>query len=385
MLISSVDSTLNSRTLNIVHLIEPGSGGSLRHVIDLARAQADTGHHVTIIYSPLRLEAAYGAELQNLSNVTLHELPMHRAPHASDVKNLFKLVQILRRAKPDILHAHSTKAGLLARKARVYIKTKIIYTPHAWMSMNPDMPAWQKSLYAAYEKSMSFLTDRIIVLSRHEYEHALSLGISAKKLVMAQNGAPPLPFADRAALRAAANISDEKFVVGFIGRLSAQKNPELALQALAVAKQQNPNLILYMIGNGKLLPACQALAETLGIANDIRWLGAADARLHYAAMDLLLVTSRYEGMPYSFLEALQAGAPIVTTDVGGSESCIIPNQTGAIVPADASHIAREIAKIAGDTTIHDGMRFASRARAQNFGIVQMLESVTAVYTDALGE
>jgi glycosyltransferase involved in cell wall biosynthesis len=370
--------------LNIVHLIEPGSGGTMRHALDLARAQADISHNVTMIYSPLRLEAAYEQQLRKLPNVLLRVLPMQRAPHASDIDNLSRLIKFLRAEKPDILHAHSTKAGLLARLARLFVKTRVIYTPHAWLSMNPDMKAWQKNIYALYEKILSYLTDKIIVLSRHEYNHARALGIPARKLMLAQNGIAPAPPADRHALRAAQNIREDQWVVGFVGRLTAQKDPELAIRAFAKAQAQMPNLILYLIGDGELMLTCLSLAEKLGVAANIRWLGGVDARPHYAAMDLLLATSRYEGMPYSFLEAIDAGVPILTTDVGGCDSCIIEGQTGTVAMAHENALAARMVEILSDADWRGAMALAARDHAKHFTIPTMLKSVMAVYAAALG-
>ena len=376
MLVSGVDSRLN-----IVHVIEPGSGGAMRHVLDLARAQADTSHAVSVIYSPLRLEAGYEAQLQALVNVKLYPLPMHHAPHVADVGSLWGLVKILRAEKPDILHAHSTKAGLLARLARLFVKTHVVYTPHGMMSLNPEMPKWKKKIYGAYEKVMSCLTDRMVVLSFHEFESAQSLGLG--KLTLAQNGVTPAPVVDRSALRAVEKIQPEQLVVGFVGRMAFPKNPSLAVAAFAKAKKQLPNLLLYMIGDGELRLGAQQMAKNLGIAADVHWLGAVDARGHYAAMDVLLVTSSYEGMPYSFLEALSAGVPIVTTNVGGSETCVIPGQTGEVTDFNADALADGLVKVLGDATMHDALRFTARARARQFGIPQMLESVMAAYAATL--
>jgi glycosyltransferase involved in cell wall biosynthesis len=374
---------VDPKRLNIIHLVEPGSGGAMRHVLDLARAQADVSHNVTIIYSPLRLEADYEAQLRQLPNVALHELLMRRAPHVSDIQNLFELVKILRAEQVDILHAHSTKAGLLARLARIFVRMRVIYTPHGMMTLSPKMPQWKKTIYAAYEKILACFTDKIIVLSRHERDHAVSLGLSADKLMMAQNGAAPLPPSDRAALRAAQNILDHQQVVGFVGRMAFPKNPDLAVAAFAAARNQLPNLVLYMIGDGELMLPCLSMAEAQGLSDDIRWLGGVDARPHYAAMDMLLVTSGYEAMAYSFLEALRAGLPIVTTDVGGSDSCVIPGQTGEVTLAEPDQLANGIVKVLGDPARHDAMRSSARALGEQFGIPQMLQSVMAVYKAAL--
>lgn len=368
--------------LIILHLLEPGGGGTMRHVLDLASEQTRCGHQVHVIYSPLRLEPLFAPQIENLKNVTLHALPMRRAPHLSDITNLFSLIEILRRTQPDILHAHSTKAGMLARLARlarIFVKTKIIYTPHALMTLDPETSAIKKFAYGCYEKLLSPLMHRMIVLSSYEYDHAIALGIPRSKLVMGLNGIQNLPPADRKAIRRQWLAAENDVIVGFVGRLCHQKHPELTIAAFAKAQTESPNLKLVMIGEGELRSRCETLAHDLKVENQIIWLGAADAKEFYAGMDMLLITSRYEGMAYTFIEAIHAGLPIVTTPVGGSDSCVIHHQTGLIVPADINDLANAVLLLANDPTILDAMRFAARATARHFTLAHSAELHHQIY------
>ncbi len=367
--------------MKIIHLIEPGGGGTLRHVIDLASAQAQAGDAVTIIYSPLRLEPLFAPQLFALRKVILYPLPMRRAPHPDDIQNLLSLIQIIRKTNPDILHAHSTKAGMLARLARIFVTTKVIFTPHALMTLDPETRAIKKLCYSIYEKILSPLMHKMIVLSNVEHDQALALGIPANKIVLGLNGIAPLPPVDRDTIRRNWQVADGKVVVGFVGRLSHQKNPQLALKSFALARKAQSNLKLVVIGDGEFRQDCTALAEQLNISADIIWMGAADAKMLYAGMDLLLITSRYEGMAYSFIEALHAGLPIITTAVGGSDRCVIHGQTGLIMPANTAALSDGIIQLSQDAVLRDAMHFAGRSLAREFTINQLHSTTGLFYND----
>ena len=375
--------------LTLVHLLEPGGGGTMRHVMDLAAAQVRAGHHVHVIYSPLRLDPLFATQLDGLalSGVTMHSLPLRRAPHIDDIKNILALVEILRALKPhgrpDILHAHSTKAGLIARLVGLFVKTCVIYTPHALLTLDPATSQWKVMLYGCYERILLPMMRRMIVLSRHEYDHAVGLGVPRAQLVMGLNGITALPPSDRAAMHAAWGVGPDEIVVGFIGRLVRQKNPELAIMAFAKARAQSPKLRLVILGDGELRSACELLAQQFNISAHIIWLGTVDARPFYAGMDILLITSRYEGMAYTFIEALHAGVPVITTDVGGSDSCVMAGQTGFVVPPDADTIADAMVRLANDAPLRDAMHFTARAAARHFTLVEMVAVHEAIYREAL--
>jgi len=370
-------------SLTIVHLLEPGGGGSMRHVLDLAGAQARAGHRVHIIYSPLRLEALFEPQLRALPSVTLHVLPMRRAPHLSDFQNVAELVKILRTARGDILHAHSTKAGMLARMAFWFTKIPVVYTTHGIMTSDPNTSVPVRFAYGVYEKLLSPFMRAIIVLSEQERAHAITLGIPADKIRMGLNGIAPLPLADRDAIRKSWNLLPEHIAVGFVGRLAYPKNPQLAISAFARAAQSAPQLRLVLIGDGVDRALCEELAQSLNISTQIIWLGEVDAKPLYPALDMLIIPSISEGMAYTFIEALHAGLPVIATPVGGSDRCVIDGQTGFIVPHDAEKMAEKILQLSEDAVLRDAMHFAARAHGRNFTLEKMLAAHDAIYQEAL--
>lgn len=363
-----------------MHVLEPGGGGTMRHVIDLATEQARRGHQVHIVYSPVRMEKLFAPQLEQLQGITLHSLPMRRAPHITDISNLWQLVQLVQNVQPNILHGHSTKAGMMVRLARLFTKTKVIYTPHAFMTMNPDMAVWKKFFYASYEQVLSPLMHRLIVLSNQEWQHAQSLGISIRKLAMGLSGVAPMPPA-KPNLRQELGLNKDHIIVGFVGRFAHQKYPELAVESFAIAAQEDSRLRLLMIGSGELETLCKELAAQLDVADKILWLGSVNARDYYGIMDMLLITSRYENMAYTLIEALHAGLPIITPTVGISDNCVQEDQNGFIVPLDATVIGKTILSLANDASLRDAMHTASRIHARHFTLAEMHKHHYAIYHD----
>lgn len=297
--------------MRILLVIEPSGGGSGRHVIDLAQALIEAGHAVSLIYSPLRAEPRFEAEAAALSLRHLEPLPMRRAVGPWDLGTVLALRRLIARLGPfDVVHGHSTKAGALARLAAPASAARV-YTPHAFATQNPGARgAW---LYGAAEALLAWaFCEAVIAVSAEEAVHARRRGLPADRLHVVPNGLATSPSQTRLAARRFLGLSDDQRVVGFVGRLSPQKNPVLFAQAVRLAQARDPRILGVLIGEGELSEAVRAAG---GAA--VRLLGALDARPLMAGFDLFAVTSRYEGLAYAMLEAAAAGLPILSSEVGG--------------------------------------------------------------------
>lgn len=297
--------------MRILLVIEPSGGGSGRHVIDLAQALIEADHAVSLIYSPLRAEPRFEAEAAALSLRHLEPLPMRRAVGPWDLGTVLALRRLIARLGPfDVVHGHSTKAGALARLAAPASAARV-YTPHAFATQNPGARgAW---LYGAAETLLAWaFCEAVIAVSAEEAVHARRRGLPADRLHVVPNGLATSPSQTRLAARRFLGLSDDQRVVGFVGRLSPQKNPVLFAQAVRLAQARDPRILGVLIGEGELSEAVRAAG---GAA--VRLLGALDARPLMAGFDLFAVTSRYEGLAYAMLEAAAAGLPILSSEVGG--------------------------------------------------------------------
>ena len=299
--------------VRILQVIEPSGGGSGRHVVDLSEALIDAGHQVALVYSPLRAEPRFETEVAALPLAALERLPLRREIGLWDFAALRALNRLIARLGPfEILHGHSAKAGALARLAHAPGAARV-YTPHALAMMGAAGLA--KTAAGVVEFGLARArTDAVVAVSTEEAAVARRWGLPKDRLHIVPNGLARAPHRDRSAARRTMDVSDSALIVGFVGRLSPQKDPVRFARAVRLAKQDNPRILGVMIGAG---PLAEAVAEAGGEA--ARSIGDADARRLMAGFDLFVMTSRYEADAYALIEAAALGLPIVTTDVGGTD------------------------------------------------------------------
>lgn len=341
--------------MRICLVLEASGGGAGRHVLDLSRGLITRGHDVHLVYSPVRAEPIFLDALRE-AKVGLSELEMHRGIGPGDFKSAWRLGQLVRRIGPfDIVHGHSSKAGAILRLVPK-LQGKIVYTPHAFRSLDPTTKFTARLFFDVAESLLAFRSDAIILVSRDEYDHARRLGIAGRKLHMIRNSIPPLKMRDRATVRREFGAVDGMLAVGFVGRFSHQKAPEAFVAAMESVMAEHAGVIAVMIGDGDLRDLVADHVKRSPMAERFRLLGARRSEDYLAGFDLLLMTSRYEAMSYVMLEALAARLPLVTTPVAGASETVVQGENGLIVSShDPVDIAKAVAGIVGDPARLAGM------------------------------
>ncbi|AVL52643.1 glycosyltransferase family 1 protein [Roseobacter denitrificans] len=370
--------------LRIALVLETSGGGSGRHALDLAEGLALSGHDVTVIWSPVRAQEDFQTRLLAMPTIKNLQLTMHRAVGLADASSLRALKSLLKAHGPfDVIHGHSSKAGALIRLLPRSIPGARIYTPHAFRTMDPDMGGRARRVYGMIERILAPRGDQIITVSSAEYQHAVGLGINARKLTTVVNGATLHGEADRAAARAFMELGPDDVAVGFIGRLDAQKAPLRFVEAVSLAAKQAPHLRGLVIGDGSL----RAHAEALNTADAVRFLGWQDGPALFPGLDVFCMTSHYEAMPYTLLEALHAGVPIVTTSVGGVEETVNEGVNGFVLPTDstAAEIAEPLIKLATDAGQRDAFGAEAQRMAMTRTVQVMVEDTIRVYQTACAQ
>ncbi len=371
--------------LRILLALEAAGGGAGRHVHDLAAGLLRRNHNVCLVYSPARAEPVLLERLQALPGLSLHPLAMQRAVGPADAVALRALRDLLDRIGPfDILHGHSSKAGALLRLAARQTGTPCLYTPHAFITLNPELDRARRFVYGNIERWLARYADRIICVSQHELRHAHELGIPAARLRLVPNGIQPLPRADRDALRAALGLGDDAICVGSVGRLTAQKAMDRLLSAFAMAAPAGSRTRLLIVGDGPDRAALEQQAARLGISRQLMLAGAADGARLMAAFDLFALSSRYEAGPYVLLEAAARGLPIVMTPTGGAGEIVRDGFNGRIA---ASHELEDLAaclrQLLSDPARRRLMGQHSAELASRFSAERMVEETLAVYRELL--
>lgn len=365
-------STSGEKPLRILLTVESCGAGVGRHVVDLAQGLIGLGHSVDLVYSAERADARFIAGLERLGRAgcRVHEIGFVRSPGLKDVAHVRVLRQLIRRQGPfDVIHAHSSKAGALTRLAVGKGRTARIYSPHAFFTMHPGMGRRGMFLYGTIERMLSRRCEVIIANSDQEKAHAASLRILGDQVHTVHNGLELAPTSERSEARALLGVADDVPVVGFVGRLSPQKAPEVAVAAFRKLLESMPEARLVMIGDGESLPELRRSTADLGDAVD--WRGDFDAPTVIAGFDVLLLPSRYESFGYVLLEALVNGVPVVSTPVGIAEQVVSDPSMGMIVPIDDAEAMGE------------GLRSVLERKRQGEAFVTSLAMVEPYSRDAM--
>jgi len=238
-----------------------------------------------------------------------------------------------------------------------------------------------------FRVTLDRLTNRFVVAETCVAEAvrrwSIERGLPAEKLVTIPNGVDVSAYkADRGKLHGELDLPAEARIALFLGRLSSQKGPDILLDAAAALCHRMPELHFILAGDGPLRGKLHMAAEREGLLSQIHFMGRRDDVAELLAdADLLVLPSRWEGMPNAVLEAMAAARPVVATDVGGCPELVADGQTGLIVPQDdAAALADAIEKIISDPDLGREMGAAGRERAQReFPIEKMVRMNEQLY------
>jgi glycosyltransferase involved in cell wall biosynthesis len=365
--------------------LEAAGGGAGRHVRDLAEGLTQRNHNVCIVYSPDRADEDFVDAIHELPSVSVHELPMRRAVGLHDAGQVRALRRLIRSIGPfDIAHGHSSKAGALLRLAARRERIPCIYTPHAFITLDPEISGLKRFAYGVAERRLAPLARRIICVSNSEYDHAVRLGIIPERLRVVHNGIGRLPPVDRRLIRDRYGLPDEAIVIGCVGRLAHQKAVERLLSAFAMGAADLPNARLMVVGDGPDRQMLEALASRQGLKSRILFTGAVDGASAMAAFDVFALPSRYEALPYVLLEAAARGLPIVMSDTGGAGSVVREGVNGFIVPQrDTEAFSARLLELCRKPFQRERMGQRSIEVARGFTADQMVMDTLAVYEECL--
>ncbi len=312
--------------MKILLVSEPGENGVFRHVEDLADHLIAQGHVVSLAYSDLRSSDRLFALVQRVQKAGGQTVNLQIANdlQLGDFRALSRLWLLCRRFQPDVVHAHSAKAGGLVRLLRrCGVRPKVCYTPHAYYGMGRDR-SLSIRFFTAIERFLAPGTITIN-LSPDELDYGrevLHLDPAHQRLI--PNGVDTRHFspgtaAEKQALRAELGIPAGAMVLGTLGRFSYQKDPATLHRAFRACADHNPNLYLIHVGAGELRDGIQQYAKTHGYNNRVTWIEyLRDPAPFYRMLDGFILSSHYEGLSFAVLEALATNLPLILSDAPGN-------------------------------------------------------------------
>jgi glycosyltransferase involved in cell wall biosynthesis len=351
---------------------QPIDGGVGRHVRDLAGGLVEAGHEVTLC-SP--------APPAGVPDAVAHvPLDLRRAASPrSDVAAVARLTAILRQLRPQVVHAHSSKAGAVARVTRFADpRVPVLYSPHGYAFAGYFTRSSERTAYRWIERALTPLTTRVVCVCEAEARLARTVGADGRVAVI-YNGIAPAP--EGPADPRLVELARRGPVIGALTLLRPGKGLETLIAAAPALLEHHPHAQLAIVGDGPDLDALSDQARALGVADAVTLLGPSrDPLAALRGMDAFVHPSWAESFPYVILEAMSLARPIVASDVGGIGEALVHGRSGLLTPArDERALAGALTDLLDDPARARSLGEEALRRSQLFSCGAMVQRMTDLY------
>ena len=374
-------------------------GGPALHVAHLSRELDQLGYETTLVAG--RVGAGEGSmeyvvDELGIQPVYIDEL-RRELSFGSDGPAIRRIVQLIRRVRPAVLHTHTAKAGAVGRIAALLSGSArppvVVHTFHGHVLRGYFPPA-RAAVFRRIEQVLARSSDALIAVSPEVRDDLVELGVApAAKIAVVRLGLDldqrlSADRSARATVRAELGIPDDSFLIGWLGRMTEIKRVDDLLAACARLRANGVDAYLALVGDGPLRDELEGLAETLGIADRTRFVGFRERVGElYSAFDAVALTSANEGTPVTVIEALACGLPVVATDVGGVSDVVQDGRSGYLVPAmDVAALADRLGRLAGDPDLRSTMGGNGRAFVvPRYSVPRLAQDIDRLYRSLLQE
>ena len=386
-----------SRKVKVLRIIaRMNVGGPAIHVVNLT-AGLDPSRFDSILVTgtenPGEGSLLDLALARRIEPVVIPEIVGQATLKPRDLKALIALYRLIRRERPQIVHTHAAKPGVLGRLAAQLAGVPVVvhtFHGHILHGYYGPLMSW---LLRRMERLLAHCTDRIIAVSEQVKQDLVRYGVAPpEKISVIPLGFDLQPFLDSAGHRGALyrelGLTNGARLVGIVGRIFPIKNHRLFLEAAAHVAVEDRLAHFVVVGDGVLRPEMEEHARRLGIADRMTFTGwRRDLPRIYPDLDVLVVSSKNEGTPVSAIEAMASGCPVVATRVGGLPDLIDDGETGHLVPSeDARALAGAILRVLRDRDAARRMAEAARARVrERFRADRLIADVEGLYSDLLAD
>jgi glycosyltransferase involved in cell wall biosynthesis len=334
--------------IKILHLITNFSlGGAQDYLYNVVQG---LDRNIFDIYIAGRFEGEWIERFQGINGAKVLNIKTLNRDISifKDIKAIFEIYHLIKKYKIQIIHTHSSKAGIIGRTSAFLAKARlIIHTVHGY-PFHDFMPLWQKYSFIFIEKIVSKFTDGLIFVSEKDKRTGYQFGITAKRfnetIYNPIDYSPFINTTNRDETRKYFGFEDTNYVIGFTGRFSEQKAVDNLVDAFAEVNKLEPQTRLLLVGDGSLKEKITKQIQQLGLTKLVNITGFRnDVPTLLKAMDIFVMTSLWEGLSRSLIEAMYAKLPIVATDVGGTSDAVQHQITGLLVkPKNIEEIKRAI-------------------------------------------
>ncbi|MBV9455510.1 MAG: glycosyltransferase family 4 protein [Rubrobacter sp.] len=361
--------------MRILQVCQPAEGGVAHYALVLSTELNGRGWPVDVACSP-------GALADELRSRGIGVLPLPLVRGFSPQKDLIatlELWKMIRKRRYSLVHTHSAKAGVVGRIAARMAQTPAVHTPNAWSFLVSDS-TFERWVYVAVERVLALLSSRIICVSTRELElgRRWLVGVD-EKLRLVPNGITLPP-----QTRVRSEVGE--LVVGTVARLARQKGIEHLIQAAEGVCAKRKGVRFSVAGGGPDFERLNTAIQRRGLRHRFELIGPVQAPWGYLEqIDIFVLPSLWEGMPFALLEAMSFGLPVVATDVGGVRD-VIPDETFGIVvpPADPHALQEAILRYVDSPQLRNTAGATARERVvQEFSRERMVERTLSIYSEVL--
>ena len=302
-----------------------------------------------------------------------------------DLKAFFLLIFEIRRFRPDVIHTHTAKAGVLGRIACFIARpnAKRVHTFHGHL-LNGYFSSQKVQMIVFLEKFLGLITHSFVAIGTQVKNDLVKAGVgNSKKFEVIYPGLQDLDLHSLVDARKSLGLEPEKSYVVFIGRLTQIKRPDRLIELARSIKLEYPSTRLLIVGAGELLPELRKLADNeflpvtfLGWRNDIGMI--------LSASDIAVLCSDNEGIPLTLIQASQAGLPIVSTDVGSVSDIVISGTTGLLTEVSSEGLIEGVSALLDDPLLGQKFGKDGQERASAFFSSRaMIEHHQRLYSQSL--
>lgn len=352
-------------------------GGASVHVLDLAKGLQESGHTVEVLVggSGVFINKAKAIGI----NCTSLKYLRRDISILNDFLGFFELRKELSLNKPDIVHLHSTKAGVLGRLAANAADVPSVFTAHGW-AFTDGIPPLRRFFYLQIERLMALFTNKVITVSDFDKKLALRLGVGNEALITTvHNGIPSYPVVRK-------DFKNDVIKMIMVARFDNQKDHQTLINA--ISRVECNNWHLELVGDGPLLDGIVKHVESLGLSGKVSFSGSCDdVATRLLQSDVFLLISNWEGLPLTILEAMRAGLPVIASSVGGVSEAVAHGSTGVLVPrGDVHALAESITLMLENESFRLSCGHAGRVKFDaEFVFDVMLEKTESIYREVLNK
>jgi glycosyltransferase involved in cell wall biosynthesis len=299
----------------------------------------------------------------------------------SDLTALFSIVKEIRRFKPDVIHTHTAKAGVIGRIASILSGQKSIrvHTFHGHL-LHGYFGVGKTKLVILIEKFLAIFTHQLLAVGKKVQDDLIAAGIgNTKKFAVMPPGLQLAHVPSKSEARQELGLDQNEIYCAFIGRITQIKRPDRFLDVVAKTKADNVNVHFIVAGAGELLQECQerVAAENLPVTF-LGW--REDIEVVLAAADFVILTSDNEGTPLSLIQSGMVGIPVVATNVGSINEIVVDGKTGLLTDLSVDQLANAVTKLATDNDLRAQMGAAGKEYTMaRYGVARLVKDHQDLY------